>query len=253
MFLYSVLRYDCVARHHAYLTGMTPSSTGSTLRGWRRNYVGAYIMEFNGHAIFNSLNFVSACALVHLVHLMVPHPTLSLTLAPGRQEALCNPGVYPRLHLDQFHPVICILSKIGEGRALSDAYLPDDYELISVIQSVAAQGRSAPLPSPLPDLQNSGPNYEIGTQPGSKWTRGKLRKLPYWSRWKLAETTQLKRMDKDGMYGPPCKRPDGAVVLHQVWTYNVKYEGTLKTPNCCDGSVLKGRGIEYARHYTTCI
>jgi hypothetical protein len=60
-------------------------------------------------------------------------------------------------------------------------------------------------------------------------------------------------MDKDGMYGPPCRPPADAIVLRQVWTYNVKYEGTLKARNCCDGSVRKGRGIEYARHYTACI
>jgi hypothetical protein len=60
-------------------------------------------------------------------------------------------------------------------------------------------------------------------------------------------------MDKDGMYGPPCRPPADAIVLRQVWTYNVKYEGNLKARNCCDGSVLKGRGIEYTRHYTACI
>jgi hypothetical protein len=84
-------------------------------------------------------------------------------------------------------------------------------------------------------------------------SRRKLRKLACWSRWKLAETVQLNSMDKDGMYGPPCRPPADAIVLRQVWKYNVKYEGTLKAHNCCDGSVLKGRGIEYAQHYTACI
>jgi hypothetical protein len=60
-------------------------------------------------------------------------------------------------------------------------------------------------------------------------------------------------MENDGMYGSPCKLPAGAIVLRQVWTYTVKYEGTLKVRNCCDGFVLKGRGIEFSRHYTACI
>jgi hypothetical protein len=63
----------------------------------------------------------------------------------------------------------------------------------------------------------------------------------------------LNKIDKDDMCGPPCRPPVDAIVLRQVWTYNGKYEGTLKDRNCCDGSVLKGRGIEYARHYTACI
>jgi hypothetical protein len=60
-------------------------------------------------------------------------------------------------------------------------------------------------------------------------------------------------MEKDMMYGPPCKPPAGDIVLQQVWTYTVKYEGTLKARNCCDGSVLKGRGTEFSQHYTACI
>jgi hypothetical protein len=59
----------------------------------------------------------------------------------------------------------------------------------------------------------------------------------------MAGTTQLNSMDKDGIYDHPCKHPESAIVLHQVWTYNVKYEGTLKAHNCCDGSVIKGYGI----------
>jgi hypothetical protein len=157
---------------------MTPSSTGSTLRGWRCNCACAYIVELNGHVIFNSLDFVSDCALVHHDHLTVPPPTLSLTLAPKHQEALNNSGVSPRLHLDQSCPAIFILSEIGKGNTLSDEDLPDDNELISAIQSVTVQGRSTPLPTTPSDLQDSDPTYEIGTQPGSKWTQRKLWKLP---------------------------------------------------------------------------
>jgi hypothetical protein len=48
---FGIETHDCAARYRAYVTGMTPTSTGSTLRGWRHNYVGAYILELNGHAI----------------------------------------------------------------------------------------------------------------------------------------------------------------------------------------------------------
>jgi hypothetical protein len=167
---FGVEAHDCAARHRAYLTGMDPTSTGSTLWGWRRNYVGAYIMESNGHEVFNSLDFSTICALVHKEHLMVHHPKLSLIFTPERKESLRDPIVSPHLHLDQFRPVIHILSGIGESNTLSDAELPDDDELISTIHSVADQGCSSPMPPPLPHLQDSDPNYEIGTQPGYKLT-----------------------------------------------------------------------------------
>jgi hypothetical protein len=97
---FGIETHDCTARHRAYLTGMSPSSTGSTLRGWKRNYIGAYIVELNGHAILDSSDFLMSCALVHQAHVTIPHPTLSITLAPERKEALRDPGVSPRLHLD---------------------------------------------------------------------------------------------------------------------------------------------------------
>jgi hypothetical protein len=56
-------------------------------------------------------------------------------------------------------------------------------------------------------------------------------------------------MKKDGMYGSPCVAPRGSIMLRTVWTYYVKWDGTLKSRSCCYGSVLKGRGIAYAQHY----
>jgi hypothetical protein len=146
---FGIETHKCTARNRAYLTDMAPVSTGSTLRGWRRNYIGAYTMELNGHVVFNLLHLSSFCALVYQEHPTVPHPTLTLTLAPERKEALRDPGVSPHLYLDQFRPVIHIVSKIGEGGALLDANLPNDDELISAIHSVADLDCSSPVNPPL--------------------------------------------------------------------------------------------------------
>jgi hypothetical protein len=140
---FGIETHDFAARHRAYLTCMAPFSTGSTLHGWKLNYVGAYIVELNGHPIFNTSYFISSCALVHHEHLTVPYPTLSLTLAPEQKEALRDPGVSTRLRLDQFRPVIRILSEIGEGSTIPDEDLPDEKELLSVIHSVTATAGSS--------------------------------------------------------------------------------------------------------------
>jgi hypothetical protein len=167
---FGIEKRDFAACHRAYLTGMAPTSTGSTSQGWRCNYVGAYIGDLNRHVVVNSLELSSICALVRQEHLTVPHPTVSLTLSPERKETLRDPGVSPHLHLDQFSQVIRLLSKIGEGSTRLDADLPDDDELISSIHYGVDQACSSPvalsLYEPLPDLQDFDPNYEIGTQPG---------------------------------------------------------------------------------------
>jgi hypothetical protein len=132
-----------------------------------------------------------------------------------------------------------------------DNALPYDQELVSTIHSVC-DGSSLP-----PDMSSTGlrdtSNYEEGIVPGSKWTQQQLPKLPYWMRWNEANTKQLGSMNKDGVYGPPWKPPPGEIILRQVWTYLVEWEGNLKARNCCDGLVLKVRGLAYATHYIDCI
>jgi hypothetical protein len=146
--------------------GMAPNSTMAALRRWRHHYIIAYIVELDGHAMFNSTD-LTACVHTHQAHLTTPHPTLYLTLALECKEALHNTGVSPRMHLDQLHQVIHILSKIGEDTVLLDEDLPDNDGLVSVTHSVATYTLPSP-PYMLPDLQDVDPNYEMGTQPRSK-------------------------------------------------------------------------------------
>jgi hypothetical protein len=65
--------------------------------------------------------------------------------------------------------------------------------------------------------------------------------------------TQLTSMKADGIYGPPRVAPICSIVLHIFWAYYVKWDRTLKSRSYCDGSVLKGCGLAYAKHYTACI
>jgi hypothetical protein len=141
-----------------------------------------------------------------------PKPNLTLTLAPERAKALHHPDVSPMMHLDKCGPVIRIIHETGEGITLADINLPDDKELVSEICSVLGDGAVTPdiaNPTGLHDTSNN----EEGTQPGSKWTRRQLRKLPCWSQWKSAETNQLNSMEKDGTYGPPCNPSHGGIIL----------------------------------------
>jgi hypothetical protein len=173
---FGILIHDCADRNRAFVTGMEPVTTGACLRGWKRHYAGAYVVELNGHPVYNSDDFLTVCALVQAELSTVPHPTIVLTLAPERADALRDTGISPRMPLDQFRPVIRILHEMGEGITLADADLPDDQELVSAIRSVCDN------PSIPPDMASTGlrdtSNYEEGSVPGSKWTRRQLRKLP---------------------------------------------------------------------------
>jgi hypothetical protein len=146
------------------------------------------------------------------------------------------------------------LFEMRDGRSITPEEIPDDDHIIQAMRCITTSKNIVLQSGPEPDPGNAPVvEYEEGTLPGLRWTHICLRKLPCWDIWKRSETTQLESMKNDGMYGPPCITPRGAIVLHTVWTYYVKWGGTLKSRSCCDGSVLKGSGISFAQHYTACI
>jgi hypothetical protein len=71
---------------------MTTHSTGSVIRGWRRNYVGDNIVEFDGHPIFHTVDFESACASVLAALIKHPKTVIALTFASESNEPLRDPG-----------------------------------------------------------------------------------------------------------------------------------------------------------------
>jgi hypothetical protein len=238
----------------AFISDMSPHITGAALCGRRRNYAGAYIVQMEHIPVFNTAAFVQACATVCTSLLAHAKTTITVTVAPERKEALRDPGCSPQLHVDQFRPVVRTLFEMWEGRSITADEMPDDDEISHAIRSISVCNDIGVKVGPSPDLGNAPYiEYVEGTLPGSSWTRRHLRKLSCWPRWKKSEMAQLDSMKKDGMYGPPCFSPKGAIVLCTVWTYYVKWDGTLRSRSCCDGSVLKGLGLSYALHYTACI
>jgi hypothetical protein len=61
-------------------------------------------------------------------------------------------------------------------------------------------------------------------------------------------------MEDAHMFGPPIAKPSGAVVFHTVWSYTVKHDGRKKARTCCNGYVLRQKGLKYAQqYYADCI
>ena len=52
-----------------------------------------------------------------------------------------------------------------------------------------------------------------------KRTRAKLKNHPDWEEWKAYEFSQLDAIDKENMFGTPCRRPPRDTVLRKVWMY----------------------------------
>ena len=61
---------------------------------------------------------------------------------------------------------------------------------------------------------------------------------PGFDAWLQADFKQLDHHEADGMFGDPCPRPSLAMVLHSIWSYSIKWDGTKKVQQCCDGCPL---------------
>jgi hypothetical protein len=127
---------DCADLTRAYISNMTPHSTGAALRGWRRNYDGAYIVELDEHPVFNSADFAHACTLVRAALLTHPKTKIKLTLAPECKEPMRDNGCSPQIHINQFRPVIRTLFEMREGRSITLDDMPDDDDIVDAIRAV---------------------------------------------------------------------------------------------------------------------
>eukprot|EP00957_Ditylum_brightwellii_P076941 5848062-Ditylum_brightwellii.AAC.1 len=83
-------------------------------------------------------------------------------------------------------------------------------------------------------------------------TLAKLKKEVDCREWLAAKKTQLDSMEDLGMYGEPTYAPKCTKILYSVWTYMMKHDGREKAQNCCNRSVLKGKGVDYAYTYSSC-
>ena len=97
-----------------------------------------------------------------------------------------------------------------------------------------------------------------------------------WGKWPVAEKFPLDGMDELHMYWEPTYIQKGASIQCSVLTYLIKNadkkkakillmdqylkekayliknDGRKKAKNGCNGSVLKGRGVDYAQTYSSC-
>jgi len=81
----------------------------------------------------------------------------------------------------------------------------------------------------------------------NKLTRKYLMKQKDWLDWKMSEFKQLvDQYEQQQMFGPPEPRPVSANILHLLWTYLVKSDGTKKSRCCCNGNPGKKGSITLA-------
>lgn len=104
------------------------------------------------------------------------------------------------------------------------------------------------------DSSNNDTTITIHKTSTSQFTRRQLEQRDDFKEWLAAEFRQLDTHASDNMFGDPCPRPRGAIVLRSIWTYILKKDGTKKARNCGDGRPLRDdRFRRLESIYTACI
>jgi len=66
-------------------------------------------------------------------------------------------------------------------------------------------------------------------------SRKALKRLPTWDLWHKNELEQLDKMKALGMFGLPIKLPEGGILMHFHWQYQIKVNGKRRSRLCCNG------------------
>ena len=86
-----------------------------------------------------------------------------------------------------------------------------------------------------------------------KLTRRYLKTLSNWNKWRKSENVQLDLYAKQNMFRAPIACPPNANVLHLLWAYRVKDDGTLKARCVCNGNPRRKGTVTLDHTYAACL
>ncbi len=107
--------FHCPARGRGYLNFASPHSTASGLKNWKKRLKGAFIVCVNDTPVFTKKDIESALRHPCLQAEQQDQQSLELTFAPDKNADTFTEKDTPAFLLEQFHPVVRALYKMGEG------------------------------------------------------------------------------------------------------------------------------------------
>jgi len=176
-----------------------PGTPAMRIPKWRSTLRHSYITSVNNVTLTSIAEFKT---LVHTARTS-GSPTIPISFATIDRQAMHPVLGVPQIHHDQMNIVAAHLNDIAKHTQ----------------ESRWAAGSDAVTP-----IIN-------------KLTRRKLKVLDDWDDWNKAEFTQLDQYESQSTFGPPCKLPPNANVLHLLWTYVFKEHENRRKARCvCNGA-----------------
>jgi hypothetical protein len=220
---------ECPLRKRAYIVSSDPGSSFDQLKGWKRKYRGAYIVQVEDQWVVDVEQTKTALEIARHEIDSMNRRYIKILLAPDRDSIRMDHNGTPRVYQEQLRDFVRTVYELREGEPI------DEDDLDDIVRAIT-------------------PNES--TSKSSQFTRRRLQKGPDWEEWKRSEFKQLDAMHEDGMFAKPILRKDAPIdakILYQVWSYVVKHDGRKKSRNTCDGRKLKRTGLAAAKHYAACV
>jgi hypothetical protein len=239
-----------------YISDIVSRSTASQFPRWRSVLIGAFILSVDGVPVYTKNEVDAALSAVLVNSSDHQHLLVKITFAIDKdlRKNVMTSMTNSALQSDQICHIAALLAPTHD--------VPNAHDIQDTGESI----------DDLPILQDSFVDYldDLLTQPSllvkepsliqqvvsnpSRLTHCILLCRPDWPDWFAAEHKQLDVHHLHKMFGKPCPRPCKAIVMRAVWNYVVKWNGEKKARMCCDGRVLRLRGMKLLEAiYTSCV
>jgi hypothetical protein len=225
--------------------GTTASRIRSSHRATQRKYTGAFITAINDIPVFTLLQAQREFSQLRSTAITAFRLTLAPEPLPTRRAQAAALG-----ELDLLEQAATAVDHNDLALTMDSLRAIHALRVDPVLSAPALSSDEIDLLiSALQSESITDEERALGT-----FTRRKLKTLPTWELWHLAETKQLDQFERLGMYGRPCRPPQGAIILRSHWQYRVKTSGKRRSRQCCDGSARAAPRLHaMAETYASCI
>jgi hypothetical protein len=240
----------CSRLRRAFVSALHRPAVGHSLRAFRRQFLGSYIVSIDSVPVFSEADIDSALDRLRAVSILPA--TIELVLAPDRRSDFDARPSPLHLRMNDLRHICALQSISGEGLT-SNAYR-SSLATFASSYDIATNAMSHVIHR----LQTEGMTDEERVL--KHFTRRNLQRLSNWPAWDAAFDAQLDAHCASGTISRPVPRPtrssDGVPpnILRIQWSNLVKPDGTRKARACIDGSKRSAPWLrQFAKTYASCI
>eukprot|EP00957_Ditylum_brightwellii_P164297 12507980-Ditylum_brightwellii.AAC.1 len=122
---------NCSHHNWGYIKDITPKTTATNIRGWKRKFVDRYTVQINNTTVFTQEEIEHALSNAQEASYTQDKLLISISIAPDKEHTLQQH--MPQFHIDQLRSVVSAIHKIKHGTTLDD---DDDFTNDEILMAI---------------------------------------------------------------------------------------------------------------------